>query len=44
MMNNLNFSKFILMIMKKVKYNDQQDMIVYECVDMTTMHIENELK
>jgi len=43
-MNNLNFSKFILMIMKKLKYNDQQDMIVYECVDVTTMHIENELK
>jgi len=44
MMNDLNFSKFILMIMKKLKYNDQQDMIVYKCVDMTTMHIENELK
>ena len=44
MMNDLNFSKFILMITKKLKYNDQQDMIVYECVDMATMHIENELK
>ncbi len=44
MMNDLNFSKFILMITKKLKYNDQQDMIVYECIDMTTMHIENELK
>ena len=44
MMNDLNFSKFILMITKKLKYNNQQDMIVYECVDMTTMHIENELK
>jgi len=44
MMNDLNFSKFISMITKKLKYNNQQDMIVYECVDMTTMHIENELK
>ncbi len=44
MMNDLNFSKFISMITKKLKYNDQQDIIVYECVDMTTMHIENELK
>jgi len=44
MMNDLNFSKFILMITKKLKYNNQQDMIVYERVDMTTMHIENELK
>jgi len=44
MMNDLNFSKFILMIIKELKYNNQQDMIVYECVDVTTMHIENELK
>ncbi len=44
MMNDLNFSKFISMIMKKLKYNNQQDMIVYERVDMATMHIENELK
>jgi len=44
MMNDLNFSKFISMITKELKYNDQQDMIVYECIDMTTMHIENELK
>ena len=44
MMNDLNFSKFILMITKKLKYNDQQDMIVYERVGVTTMHIENELK
>jgi len=44
MMNDLNFSKFILMIMKKLKYNNQQDMIVYERIDVTTMHIENELK
>jgi len=44
MMNDLNFSKFILMITKELKYNNQQDMIVYECVGMTTMHIENELK
>ncbi len=44
MINDLNFSKFILMIMKKLKYNDQQDMIVYECVDVTTMHIANKLK
>ncbi len=44
MMNDLNFSKFILMIMKKLKYNNQQDIIVYECIGVTTMHIENELK
>ena len=44
MMNDLNFSKFILMIMKKLKYNDQQNIIVYKCVDMTTIHIANELK
>ena len=44
MMNDLNFSKFILMVMKKLKYNNQQDMIVYERVGMATMHIENELK
>jgi len=44
MMNDLNFSKFILMITKELKYNNQQDMIVYERVGMTTMHIENELK
>jgi len=44
MMNDLNFSRFISMIMKKLKYNDQQDMIVYERVGMTTMHIANKLK
>jgi len=44
MMNDLNFSKFILMITKKLKYNDQQNMIVYECVDIITMHIANKLK
>jgi len=44
MMNDLNFSKFISMITKKLKYNDQQDIIVYERIDVTTMHIENELK
>jgi len=44
MMNDLNFSKFISMITKKLKYNNQQDIIVYERVDVTTMHIENELK
>ena len=44
MMNDLNFSKFILMITKELKYNNQQDIIVYECVDVATMHIENELK
>jgi len=30
--------------MKKLKYNDQQNIIVYECVDVTTMHIANKLK
>jgi len=44
MMNDLNFSKFISMIMKKLKYNDQQDIIVYKCVNMTTMYIANKLK
>ncbi len=44
MVNDLNFSRFISMIMKELKYNDRQNMIVYECVDMTTMHIANELK
>jgi len=44
MMNDLNFSRFILMIMKKLKYNNWQDMIVYEHVGMTTMHIANKLK
>jgi len=44
MMNDLNFNKFILMITKKLKYNNQQDIIVYECVNVATMHIENELK
>ena len=44
MMNDLNFSKFISMIMKELKYNDQQDMIVYERIGVATMHIENELK
>jgi len=32
------------MIMKKLKYNNQQDMIVYERIGVTTMHIANELK
>ena len=44
MMNDLNFSRFISMIMKKLKYNDQWDMIVYERISMTTMHIANKLK
>jgi len=44
MMNDLNFSRFILMIMKKLKYNDWWDIIVYECIGMTTMHIANKLK
>ena len=44
MMNDLNFSRFISMITKKLKYNNQQDMIVYERVGMATMHIANELK
>ncbi len=43
-MNDLNFSRFISMIMKKLKYNNQQDMIVYEHIGMTTMHIANKLK
>ncbi len=42
--NDLNFSKFILMITKKLKYNNWQDMIVYERIGMTTMHIANKLK
>jgi hypothetical protein len=44
MMNDLNFSRFISMIMKKLKYNNWQDMIVYERIGMTTMHIANKLK
>jgi len=44
MVNDLNFSKFISMITKELKYNNQQDMIVYERVGVATMHIENELK
>ena len=32
------------MIIKKLRYNKQQDMIVYKCVDVTTMYIINELK
>ncbi len=32
------------MIMKELKYNDQWDMIVYERISMTTMHIANKLK
>jgi len=44
MINDLNFSKFILMIMKKLKYNDQQNIIVYEHLSVTTMHIANKLK
>ena len=44
MMNDLNFSKFILMITKKLKYNDQQNIIVYKCVNVTTMHIANKLE
>jgi len=42
--NDLNFSKFILMIMKKLKYNDQQNIIVYECINIITMYIANKLK
>ncbi len=44
MMNDLNFSRFISMIIKELKYNNQQDIIVYEHIDMTTMHIANKLK
>jgi len=32
------------MITKKLKYNNQQNIIEYECVDITTMHIANKLK
>ncbi len=32
------------MITKKLRYNEQQDMIIYKCIDVTTMHIINELK
>ena len=42
--NNLNFERFISMLKKELKYNDWQDMIVYECADMTIMHISNELE
>ena len=42
--NNLNFERFILMLKKELKYNNWQDMIVYEYTDMTIMHILNELK
>ncbi len=44
MMNDLNFSRFISVITKKLKYNNWQDMIVYEHIDVTTMHIANKLK
>jgi len=32
------------MITKKLRYNEQQDMIIYKYIDVTTMHIINELK
>ncbi len=44
MMNDLNFSRFISMIMKELKYNNWQDMIVYERIGVATMHIANKLK
>jgi len=44
MMNDLNFSRFILIIIKKLKYNNWQDIIVYKCVGITTIHIANKLK
>ena len=44
MMNDLNFSKFILIIMKKLKYNDQQNIIMYKCNSVITIHIANKLK
>lgn len=43
-MNDLNFNKFITLIVKKLSYNDRQDMIVYECIKMINIHIINELK
>ncbi len=30
--------------MKKLKYNEWWDTIVYECIDVTIMHIINKLK
>jgi len=44
MMNDLNFSRFILMITKKLKYNNWWDMIVYERIGVATMHIANKLE
>ncbi len=44
MMNDLNFSRFISIITKELKYNNQQDMIVYEHIGVATMHIANKLK
>ncbi len=43
-MNDLNFSKFISLIVRKLSYNDKQDIIVYECVEVINMHIINKLK
>ena len=42
--NDMNFSKFIFLIKKKLHYDDEQNMIVYEWVDIVSMHITNELK
>jgi len=43
-MNDLNFSKFISLIVRKLSYNNKQDIIIYECVEVINIHIVNELK
>jgi len=43
-MNNLNFSKFISLIVRELSYNNKQDIIIYECVEVINMHIVNKLK
>lgn len=42
--DDLDFSKFISLIVKELGYNDKQDMIVYERVGVVNMHITNELE
>ena len=43
-MNDMNFSKFIFLIKKKLHYDDEQNMIVYKWIDIVSIHIINELK
>ena len=42
--NDLNFSKFISLLMKKLNYNDAQNIIAYECDEVHIMHIINVLE